>query len=245
MPFNALVLPSISIDWFAIRWSCSLHGGVSSPTMIWILIIAILAIFPIGGQRGLEPWLAVLLPAACFLAFLALPTVLGPPENGIPASALTVLGVVSVAGVLRCVAGMAFHHAKIFDAGVDLETEVRRREAMAVELRAAIARAERAGAARSEFLARMSHEPRDPLNAIIGYGEFPKDEAKDDRDELFGREVERILDAGCSLPRLIDMILDPSRMEAHARSAEGRGSTLTVTLPTGPDEAMPVPAQAA
>lgn len=213
VPFNALVLLSIFIDWFAILWSAYFYGGISSPTIIWILIIPILAIFYIGGERALKPWLA-LMSALCFGTFLVVCVVLEPPANDIPPGLQTSLGVVSVAGVLAYVAAMAIYYAKIFDAGVDLETEVRRRESMAAELREAVRLARRASAAKSEFLARMSHELRNPLNAIIGYGSLLKEEAEDEGDDVFQGDVDRILDAGRYLVRLIDMILDLSKMEA-------------------------------
>lgn len=252
VPFNVLVMLSIFVDWFAILWSAYFYGGVSSPTAIWILIIPILAIFYIGGERTLKPWLA-LMSAACFAIFLAAYLVFDPPANDIPPQMLTMLGIVSVAGVLAYVTGMAIYYAKIFDAGVDLEMEVNRREAMAVELRQAARLAERSSAAKSEFLARMSHELRNPLNAIIGYGDLLKEEAEDAGDPHFDRDVDRIMDAGRYLVRLIDMILDLSKIEAgrmkfdlrpepvdelvldavedHRGQIEARGNRIEVDLP--------------
>ena len=218
VPFNALVMLSIFIDWFAILWSAYFYGGVASPTMIWVLIIPILAIFYIGGDSTLKPWLAAL-SAACFLSFVALYVALDPPPNDIPPKALMALGVVSVAGVLCYVAGMAIYYAKIFDAGVDLETEVKRRKALAVELRRAVAAAERASSAKSEFLARMSHELRNPLNAIIGYGELLREEVE---DAASARDIDRIVDAGRYLVRLINMILDLSKIEAGRMTFDRR-----------------------
>jgi signal transduction histidine kinase len=60
----------------------------------------------------------------------------------------------------------------------------------------------------------MSHEIRTPLNAIIGYGQLLKEEAEDVEDRLMLADVERILDAAHYLVRLINMILDLSKIEA-------------------------------
>ena len=73
------------------------------------------------------------------------------------------------------------------------------------ELAAAKLDAERANAAKSEFLSRMSHELRTPLNAVVGFGQLleiarlPPDEAEN---------VGEILRAGHHLLGLINEILD-------------------------------------
>ena len=48
----------------------------------------------------------------------------------------------------------------------------------AAELRRATEAAERAGAAKADFLAKMSHELRTPLNAVIGYSEMLLEDAE-------------------------------------------------------------------
>ncbi len=52
----------------------------------------------------------------------------------------------------------------------------RQLEAMAGELRVAVAQAEEANRAKTRFLATMSHELRTPLNAIIGFSELIQDD---------------------------------------------------------------------
>jgi signal transduction histidine kinase len=108
---------------------------------------------------------------------------------------------------------MAIYYSRIFDAGMALETEVRRRRETAEELRKAIAEADRAGSAKAEFLARMSHEIKTPLNAIIGYSQLMREEGLGN-DPAAQQDVIRIHDAGLYLVRLINMILDLSKLEA-------------------------------
>jgi signal transduction histidine kinase/CheY-like chemotaxis protein len=76
--------------------------------------------------------------------------------------------------------------------------------------------AERASAAKSEFLSRMSHELRTPLNAILGFTQLLQ---LDGRQPLNSEQVERvdhIRQAGWHLLDLINEVLDLSRIEAGA-----------------------------
>lgn len=68
----------------------------------------------------------------------------------------------------------------------------------------ALEAAERAGAARDEFLSRMSHELRTPLHAILGWAQLL--EARD--DPRIAEAVEQISSAGRHLLHLVDETLD-------------------------------------
>jgi PAS domain S-box-containing protein len=96
-----------------------------------------------------------------------------------------------------------------------LEAALKREEQRgSAELREARLIAEAASAAKSEFLSSMSHELRTPLNAILGFAQLL---VRDQRDPLSARHkqrVEHILKGGEHLLRLINDILDLSRIEA-------------------------------
>ncbi len=70
------------------------------------------------------------------------------------------------------------------------------------------------GEARAAFFAGMSHELRTPLNAIIGYAMLLAEDAADAGDAEGARDLDRILQSGRRLLRLINDILDLSRMDA-------------------------------
>jgi|GEM_PF-6449249 len=71
--------------------------------------------------------------------------------------------------------------------------------------------ADRANLAKSRFLANISHEIRTPLNAVIGYSELLATTAANAKEQGY---VESITLAGRNLLRLINDILDLSKIEA-------------------------------
>jgi PAS domain S-box-containing protein len=98
------------------------------------------------------------------------------------------------------------------------------------ELRKARAEAEAASSAKSEFLSSMSHELRTPMNAILGFAQLLQ---RDKRAPLSSAQLEKVgyvLQGGEHLLRLIDDILDLSRIEA--------GRVMMSPEPVGIDEVL-------
>jgi PAS domain S-box-containing protein len=96
--------------------------------------------------------------------------------------------------------------------------DIEQRKAFEIGLMDAKMNSDLANRAKSEFLANMSHELRTPLNSIIGFSEIMK-------NEVFGKieqpsyleYAKHINDSGQSLLRVINEILDISRIEAGDR----------------------------
>lgn len=86
-------------------------------------------------------------------------------------------------------------------------TALRQREA---DLREAVAAAEAANRAKSQFLSRMSHELRTPMNAVLGFAQLMQ---LSELTPALEESVEQILRAGRHLMVLIDEVLDISRIE--------------------------------
>jgi PAS domain S-box-containing protein len=85
---------------------------------------------------------------------------------------------------------------------------------LAEQLRTSRAAAESASAAKSEFLSSMSHELRTPLNAILGFAQLLERDRKEPMSERQLERMRHVLRGGEHLLRLIDDVLDLSRIEA-------------------------------
>jgi signal transduction histidine kinase len=86
--------------------------------------------------------------------------------------------------------------------------------AINAQLNIAIHKVEQASKAKSEFLAKMSHEFRTPLNAIIGYCELIKEETEEAGESERVADLVKIHTAAKHLLGLINDVLDISKIEA-------------------------------
>ena len=92
-------------------------------------------------------------------------------------------------------------------------TDISVRRGVEARLNEAMAVAEKANRAKTDFLSSMSHELRTPLNAILGFAQL-METATPPPNAAQQRDLERILKAGWYLLELINEILDLSLIES-------------------------------
>jgi signal transduction histidine kinase len=209
------LLATLSIEnlIFCILWSCFFYGGVTSPTLPWVLTIPLLSLFYVGSSPKMR-LVALTLFAINLACFVYLYNVVGHPQTTMSSGAIQSLGLVSTTAASIYVAMMALFYANALASGFELEVEAREHMAKAVELRRAAQEAERAGAAKGDFLAKISHELRTPLNAVIGYSEILLEDMSAAGEKESVADVKKIHSAGHFLLKLINEVLDLSKIEA-------------------------------
>lgn len=189
------------------------YGGVSSPLLPWLLIALLLGFFYMGDR----PLLVVGVFAANLLGFCVAYAVNGGFDERVPISHLTTVGWISIISATVYMSWMAIYYVSTISLRSDLEREAERHRLTAVRLRQAKDHAERANLSRSIFLAKMSHEFRTPLNAVIGYSELLLENGQDTgASEQKLADLGRINAAGGHLLALVTDVLDLSRIESNA-----------------------------
>jgi signal transduction histidine kinase len=189
------------------------YGGVSSPLFPWALIALLLGFFYLGDR----PWLVGGLFGGNVAAFLAAFALNDGFADRVPPEQLTTLGWISILSATVYMSWMAIYYVSTISLRSDLEREADRHRTTAVRLTQAKEQAEQANLARSIFLAKMSHEFRTPLNAVIGYSELLLENGRDvgaDAQKL--DDLKRINTAGQHLLALVTDVLDLSHIESKS-----------------------------
>jgi len=136
-------------------------------------------------------------------------------ENSLVAVLLTAFALIVVTHIKRLNRLLDREHAKRTISEDNLRFRVADLEATRHDLEDARLAAEKANAAKTDFLAAMSHEIRTPMNGILGFIDLLRRSPLDERQESYMRHV---TDASKSLQAILDEILDFSKIEAgHVR----------------------------
>lgn len=132
----------------------------------------------------------------------------------VPHEQLAAVGVISVFSATLYVSMMALYYVDVVASQSELRRELERHQVTAVSLQEAKERAERANQAKSVFLAKMSHQLRTPLNAVIGYSEILLEDAELSGSHEQITDLKRINNSGKHLLALVTDVLDMSKIEA-------------------------------
>ena len=132
---------------------------------------------------------------------------------------------------------------KVVERTAELRNAVSHIEKVNTSLRTANERLTEANQAKSEFLANVSHELRTPLNAVIGFSDLLRDRNVGRLSEQQHEFVRDIHESGEHLLRLINGILDLSKIEAgkmevHREKFEVAGAARDAVAMVRPQAAL-------
>jgi signal transduction histidine kinase len=226
-------------------------GLVAAATLLRLVLGDALVPIPFGGLPFATFFVAVI--AAAFLcgsvaaiiaAVASMPAAwlfVFPAQFSTIALYQTIMFAVGAATVIGVIGAMQAASAKLRR----LNDSLKRSEARLAEV----------SKAKSEFIARMSHELRTPLNAVIGFSEMIRDAMIGPLDARYRGYGADINDAGRHLQKVINDILDMSKIEGGrlerrdelvaidetieacrrivAAMADAAGVALVVALPDG------------
>ncbi|HZB94231.1 MAG TPA: ATP-binding protein [Stellaceae bacterium] len=190
------------------------YGGVSSPFLPWLLNALLLAFFYLGDRPKLR-YSVLAMFSLNVLGFYIVYAFNGSFPERVPIEKMSGLGITSVLSATVYMSMMALYYASLVASQSEIEKEVQKHRATAIQLRETKEEAEKANQQKSEFLAKMSHELRTPLNAVIGYSEMLLEDAEaDGRKAQQIADLRRINSAGKHLLSLVTDVLDLSKIEA-------------------------------
>jgi signal transduction histidine kinase len=210
--YQILAFISVQNLIFCILWACYSYGGIYSPFLSWALIIPLLAFFYLPATGMIRNILLIQIFGS-ISAFGAL-VVCGFAFPAVDLSQFQLIGIISTLSASIYVVMMALYFANVFREQGEFQRELGSLMATADNMINLTAAAQQATMAKAEFIASMSHELRTPLNAVIGYSQLLLEDVDEKADVEFARDVERIHGAGTYLLRLVDDVLDFSKLEA-------------------------------
>ena len=177
-----------------------------------LLIIGVLMFTALQLHMSRLGYLAAIAPSIGSMVWVAL-----DQKGAIAGPHFAIAVVVFVAALVAASWRQQSTDRTLWQARMALEEKNAALTAMVAEAEAARSQAEAANRAKSDFLAMTSHEIRTPLNAVLGLTEALH------RSRLTVAQKEMaagVLDAGALLKRLLDAVLDITRIEAGKMTLE-------------------------
>ena len=179
------------IAWLTLAITITMHGGLRSPAIAWIVVLA-----PLLMLAGLKLALAMTAATVALIAGLYVAEVSGwtPPYLEVPLLQRAVSAV-----LIACLFALAAWYA------------LRWRTRLAEELEAARDDAIEANRLKGRFIANLNHEIRTPMNALVAGAQLL------DRQHMSGEQralVQAVQHSADHLLALVNDVLDYERLEA-------------------------------
>lgn len=187
---------------FTIFWASHGYGGLTSPFLLWLAIVPLLAFLYSAPRIRLWLTLLAMMGAATCLFAIFVEFVLPPPIGD--AEALRWLALVSLLSAAAYVAMMAVYFGQLLNSRNELALDVADRRAAVSSLDRQATELRHMRAARIASLSRLARQCRAPLAEILENCRRELDGAAGDRTGSTASDLESIRTAAARLGELID-----------------------------------------
>lgn len=162
--YRALSMLSLEHLTLTTLWASHAYGGLSSPFLLWLAVVPLLAFLYLAPDRRL--WIFLIAMLAGNLALFGAASLLLPPPRALPET-LSWLAAVSLLAAFAYVSMMAVYFSRVLSSRDEMALEAERRRANAALLDQRVSELRAIAAAKSSSLARMARECRRPLDEIV------------------------------------------------------------------------------
>jgi signal transduction histidine kinase/CheY-like chemotaxis protein len=178
-------------------------GGINSPALVWMTIMAIPALL-LGGRAWAHPWLAILL-LVYVVGYVAV------QQGWIDGRVLVSSGTMAWALIDKMLVLLSLMLVVYFYDDLQRQ-QMQQVSARNAELEATQKALRHAQSLKDEFIASVGHELRTPMNAILGLNDVLQTELADEPENV--QIARHIGESTRQLLTLVNDILDFSQLEA-------------------------------
>jgi hypothetical protein len=184
-------------------WASHGYGGLTSPFLLWLAVVPLLAFLYCAPDRRL--WLILVGMLAGNLTSFGGAALLFSPPAADP-QPLRWLGAVSLLGAFAYVSMMAVYFGRVLDSRDEMALQAERHLAIAVTLDKRAEKLRKAGAIKAASLARLARECRAPLDEIVSSSRSMIDMEAREQPGAGSADLRSIDDAARHLSQVIEAV---------------------------------------
>jgi signal transduction histidine kinase len=204
-----------------ILWASHGYGGLTSPFLLWLAVVPLLAFLYLSPGRRL--WLVLVTMLGVNVAAFIACSLLQEPPPPVELESLQWLALLSLLSASAYVSMMAIYLARVLSSRDEMEQEASRHRAVATRLDRVARHLRHVGAAKAASVARIGRECQSPLSEIVTSCKSMLEEDEVDGDGSDTSDLQSIAEAARYLGALIEDVDQYARLESRiARSEPAR-----------------------
>jgi signal transduction histidine kinase len=209
--YRLLTIVSLQHLSLTIFWASFGYGGLTSPFLLWLAVVPLLAFLYCAPDRRL--WLILVAMLVGNLALFAGCSLFLFQPDPADSEKLRWLAAISLAAAFAYVAMMAIYFGRVLESRDEMALQADRYRLVAADLDRRVAELRNAGAATAGSLARIARECRAPLDEIVASSRTLLDVEARENEGAESPDLRSIDDAARHLGEVIETVV--ARAEAR------------------------------